>query len=75
MLQEFNLEIRDKKGSENVVAEHLSRPVLSEQRDRACIQEMFPDEQLMTVEATVSWYANYVNYLACKVLPLYLSSQ
>jgi len=25
LLQEFNLEIRDKKGVENVVADHLSR--------------------------------------------------
>jgi hypothetical protein len=25
LLQEFNVEIRDKKGAENVVADHLSR--------------------------------------------------
>lgn len=25
LLQEFNVEIKDKKGSENVVADHLSR--------------------------------------------------
>ena len=35
---------------------------------------MFPDEQLMRVEATVPWYADYVNYLACKVLFPDLSS-
>ena len=41
LLQEFDLEIRDKRGSENVVADHLSRRELGEQRDKACIQEMF----------------------------------
>ena len=58
-----------------MVAYHLSRLEFGEQRDRACVQEMFPDEQLMRVEATMPWYADYVNYLACKVLPLDLSSQ
>ena len=37
LLQEFDLEIRDKKGSENVVVDHLSRLELGDQRDRACI--------------------------------------
>ena len=75
MLQQFDLEIRDKKGSENVVVDHFSRLELSEQRDRACIQKMFLDEQLMRVEATMPWYADYVNYLACKLLPPNLSFQ
>ena len=36
---------------------------------------MFPDEQLIRVEPIVPWFADYVNYFACKVLPLDLSSQ
>ena len=30
LLQEFNIEIKDKKGSENVVADHLSRLELND---------------------------------------------
>ena len=75
LLQEFGLEIWHKRGSENVVADHLSRLELGEQQDRGCIQEIFPDEQLMRVESIVPWFADYVNYLSCKVLPPDLSSQ
>ena len=68
------MEIRDKKGSENVVADHLSRLELDEQKDNACILEMLPNEQMMIVEAMLSWYAEYVNYLACGMpLPKMLS--
>ena len=62
------MEIRDNKGSENVMVDHLSRFELDEQKGKACIQEMFPEEQLMRVEAMVSWDAIYVNYLACDML-------
>ncbi|CAN6562539.1 unnamed protein product [Malus baccata var. baccata] len=48
LLQEFDIEIRDKKGSENVVADHLSRLVHEE--DVVPIQETFSDEQLMSIE-------------------------
>ncbi|CAN6560260.1 unnamed protein product [Malus baccata var. baccata] len=67
LLQEFDLEIRDKKGSENVVANHLSR--LVQEEDVVPIPETFPDEQLMSIEVSMPWYADLVNYLASKVIP------
>ena len=47
LLQEFDLEIRDKKGSENVVADHLSRLTTQEgDADILPIVENFSDEHL-----------------------------
>ncbi|CAL9011890.1 unnamed protein product [Prunus brigantina] len=71
LLQEFDIEIRDKKGSENVVADHLSRLVREDEviEDVAPILETFPDEQLFSInsekEFITPWYADFVNYLAC----------
>jgi hypothetical protein len=69
LLQEFDIEIRDKKGAENVAADHLSRlenPHL-EVLNESTIQDDFPDESLMRVEAVTvgddPWYANFANYL------------
>ncbi|CAN6583817.1 unnamed protein product [Malus baccata var. baccata] len=67
LLQEFDIEIRDKKGSENVVADHLSRMVHEE--DAVPIIETFPDEQLMSVKVSEPWYADLVNYLVSKQVP------
>ncbi|KAM1584865.1 hypothetical protein ACFX1Z_037800 [Malus domestica] len=64
ILQEFNIEIRDKKGSENVVTDHLSRLVHGE--DSLPILETFPDEQLLSLEVSEPWYAELVNYLVTK---------
>ncbi|CAL9012053.1 unnamed protein product, partial [Prunus brigantina] len=51
LLQEFDLEIKDKKGSENVVADHLSRlvHVSNEEEDSLPLRESFPDEQLFSI--------------------------
>ncbi|CAN6552230.1 unnamed protein product [Malus baccata var. baccata] len=48
LLQEFDIEIRDKKGSENVVADHLSRMMHNE--ESLPIAETFLDEQLMSIK-------------------------
>jgi hypothetical protein len=49
LLQEFDIEIRDKKGSENMVADHLSRLTMDYTKDATPISEIFPDEQLMHI--------------------------
>ncbi|CAN6691777.1 unnamed protein product [Malus baccata var. baccata] len=48
LLQEFDVEIRDKKGSENMVVDHLSRLVHDE--DPLPIPKTFPDEQLLSIK-------------------------
>ena len=69
LLQEFDLEIKDKKGTENLVADHLSR--LEEPSKEIHNNEDFPDEQLLVIEdkKPVPWLADLVNYLVAKVLP------
>ncbi|KAB2632567.1 hypothetical protein D8674_028814 [Pyrus ussuriensis x Pyrus communis] len=69
LLQEFDLEIRDKKGSDNVVADHLSR--LNENHgvgQPLPLNESFPDEQLLVIQEQEPWYADFVNYLACGIM-------
>ena len=72
LLQEFDLEIKDKKGAENLVADHLSRLPTTSKRDKEEIRETFPDEQLFAVHAT-AWFADFANYLVKKILPEGLS--
>ncbi|XP_063941295.1 uncharacterized protein LOC135149498 [Daucus carota subsp. sativus] len=67
LLQEFDLEIRDKKGCENVVADHLSRLVVESTNDLP-LSESFPDEHLLSI-STLPWFADIVNYLATGDIP------
>ena len=66
-MQEFNLEIKDKRGAENLVADHLSRLVRGENLEP--VQEFFPDEQLLALKGMVPWYADLENYLVDGTLP------
>ena len=51
LLQEFDLEIRDKKGTENVVVDHLLRLEREDSgKDDKPIKEEFPDEQLFKLQ-------------------------
>ncbi|KAM1432438.1 hypothetical protein ACFXTO_014971 [Malus domestica] len=67
LLQEFDIEIQDKKGSENVVANHLSCMMHNE--ESLPIAETFPDEQLMSIKVSEPWYADLVNFLVSKQIP------
>ena len=70
LLQEFDLEIKDKKGCDNVIADHLSRVEQNEiEKEKAELTENFPDEQLFKVSFQIPWYADIVKYLACGVVP------
>ncbi|GKB21350.1 reverse transcriptase domain-containing protein [Tanacetum coccineum] len=51
LLQKFDIEIRDKKGAENLAADHLSRlenPDLGK-LTKAKIRDLFPEERLMEI--------------------------
>ncbi|KAJ0586747.1 putative nucleotidyltransferase, Ribonuclease H [Helianthus annuus] len=68
LLQEFDLEIRDKKGSENVVADHLSRVVHETDAPDVEINETFPDEHILSV-STKPWFANFANFAVTGDIP------
>ena len=64
------MEIKDKKGCDNVIADHLSRVVkttVSEEETE--VAENFPDEQLFQLSFQLPWYADIVNFLSCGVMP------
>jgi hypothetical protein len=75
LLHEFDLEIRDKNGSENVVADHLSRLLHEDEEEELPLSENFPNKQLFVVKVQLPWYANIVNYIIAKVFPPAMSSQ
>ena len=75
LLQEFDLEIKDKKRTENLVADHLSR--LEGASDEVQVNDDFPDEQILAIKEkmVVPWFADYVNYLVAKIIPPEFSYQ
>ncbi|GKE55023.1 hypothetical protein Tco_1490179, partial [Tanacetum coccineum] len=81
LLQEFDVVIRDKKGAENLAADHLSRlenPHQSELEKKE-ITETFPLETLGMVtfrgDDNAPWFANFANYHAGNFVIKGMSSQ
>ncbi|RVW58782.1 Retrovirus-related Pol polyprotein from transposon 17.6 [Vitis vinifera] len=60
--------IKDKKGVENVVADHLSRLAIAHNSHSLPINDDFPEESLMLIEAA-PWYAHIANYLVTRETP------
>jgi len=69
LLQEFDLEIKDKKGSKNHIVDHLSRLANEEvtARESEVIDE-FPDEKLLVVQES-PWFADMENFKAAGIIP------
>jgi hypothetical protein len=67
-LQEFDLEIRDKKGVENYVADHLSH-LRFEESVELPINDYMRDDTLLKVSTADPWYANIVNYIVAGYIP------
>nr|GEZ82739.1 retrovirus-related Pol polyprotein from transposon 17.6 [Tanacetum cinerariifolium] len=67
LLQEFDIEIKDKKGTKNVVADHLSRNENDETSDDSEVDDNFPGETLMEINTKDEpWFADFANYYTKK---------
>jgi len=69
LLQKFDLEIKDKKGSENHVADHLSRlPNEAITAKEAEVLDEFLDEKLLVVHERL-WFDDMANFKAAHIVP------
>ena len=68
LLQEFDLEIWDKKGCDNLVVNHISRLVNEEvTKKEKEIEEEFPNETLMAIsfmDEDYPWFVDMANFKA-----------
>lgn len=69
LLQEFDLEIRDKKGTKNLVADHLSRLINPKviKQEREVLTEFIDEKLIMTQE--IPWFADLANYKVTGMIP------
>ncbi|XP_075473290.1 uncharacterized protein LOC142504291 [Primulina tabacum] len=64
LLQEFDIVIKYKKRTENVVADHLSRLVTGSSCEMTPINDNFPDEHLFSVTTTPCYHLGKANAVA-----------
>nr|GEW85312.1 zinc finger, CCHC-type [Tanacetum cinerariifolium] len=70
LLQEFDIKIKNRKGTENVASSHLSRIKDEETSDDSKVDNIFPRETLMEINTKDEpWFADFTNYLASDIIP------
>jgi hypothetical protein len=62
LLQEFDLEIKDKKGVGNSIADHLSR-MYFEKPQKLPINDAMRDDMLYRISRSDPWYADIDNFM------------
>lgn len=83
LLQEFDFEIQDNKGSKNVVVDHLSHfeNTEHERNDNKEIDDAFPEEHLYSVHEKFvgiqdyPWFTNFSNYIMGQIIPTHFTYQ
>ncbi|GKA64196.1 reverse transcriptase domain-containing protein [Tanacetum coccineum] len=69
-IKEFDIEIKDRNGIENVTAEHFSRIGNKEISDNSEVDDNFPGETLMEINTRDEpWFADFSNYLVADIIP------
>ncbi|GJX29168.1 DNA-directed DNA polymerase [Tanacetum coccineum] len=70
LLQEFDIQIKDRKSIENVAADHLSRIENDETSDDSEVDDNFPGEALMEINTrNEPWFVDFANYLVSDIIP------
>ncbi|GKC00436.1 reverse transcriptase domain-containing protein [Tanacetum coccineum] len=69
-IKEFDIEIKDRKGTKNVMANHLSRIENDETSDDSEVDDNFLGETLMEINTKDEpWFADFANYLVGDIIP------
>ena len=71
LLQEFNINIIDRPGKDNLVDDFLS--IMVHLGDNALVDDNFLDENLFAISTFTPWYADVANYLVTGKMPQKLS--
>ena len=68
LLQEFDLEIKDRKGVDNPVVDHLSR-MYFKNLEELPIDDSLRDDMLYGINRSDPWYADIVNFMVSGYVP------
>ncbi|GKA39687.1 reverse transcriptase domain-containing protein [Tanacetum coccineum] len=67
---EFDIEIKDRKGTKNIAADHLSRIENDESSNDSGVDDNFPGETLMEINTKDEpWFLDFANYLVGDIIP------